>query len=261
MRLRDYSDAIPKPMVPIGYRPILWHIMKYYAFFGHNDFILCLGHQGNVIKEYFLNYEEWVSNDFVLMRGGKEIDLLGTDIDDWNITFVDTGLKASVGERLLAVKDYVAGEDVFLANYADGLTDLYLPRMHANFQESDAVASFVAVKPNQSFHVVSTGADGRVSSIDSVTDSDLRINGGYFILRNEIFDYMNPGEELVEAPFHRLIDEQRLLAYRHKGFWGCMDTFKEKQILDDLFNGGLAPWEVWKGGEFRDESRPEERLL
>lgn len=251
-RLRDYSDAIPKPMVPIGYRPILWHVMKYYAHYGHKDFILCLGYQANVIKDYFLHYDECVSNDFVLSNGGKEIDLLGSDIDDWNITFVDTGLKSSVGERLLAVKELLEGDDMFIANYSDGLTDLYLPRMEETFRNSNAVASFIAVKPNQSFHVVSCAEDGTVSSIDSVIDSDIRINGGFFILRKEIFDFMEPGDELVEAPFRRLIDEKRLLGYSHKGFWACMDTFKEKEILDDLYNGGLAPWEVWKKLDVKD---------
>src|SRR5947207_3840019 len=123
MRLREYSENIPKPLVQIGYRPILWNVMKYYAHFGHKDFILCLGWKGDLIKDYFLNYDERVSNDFVLSSGGK-IDLLHQDIRDWRITFVDTGADASVGQRLLAVKSHLAGEEVFLANYSDGLSDL-----------------------------------------------------------------------------------------------------------------------------------------
>lgn len=250
MRLREYSGTVPKPMVPIGYRPILWHVMKYYAHFGHKDFILCLGYQAAAIKEYFLNYDETVSNDFILSNGGKEVDLLGSDIDDWNITFVDTGLHTSVGERLMAIKPHLEGDDIFIANYADGLTDLHLPDMEQFFMESDSVASFIGVKPNQSFHIVSSDASGKVSSIDSVSDSNIRINGGYFILRKEIFDFMRPGDELVEAPFRRLIEENLLMSYTYDGFWACMDTFKEKQILDDLYNFGKAPWQVWRTDEY-----------
>src|SRR5262249_30864543 len=129
MRLREFSESIPKPMVSIGYRPILWHVMKYYAHYGHNEFILCLGSKSDVIKDYFLNYNECVSNDFVLSSGGSQINLLNSDIHDWKITFVDTGTTANVGQRLKAVQPHLAGEEVFLANYADGLTDVELPKM------------------------------------------------------------------------------------------------------------------------------------
>ncbi len=256
MRLREFSGTIPKPMVPIGYRPILWHVMKYYAHFGHKDFILCLGYQAAAIKDYFINYDETVSNDFVLKNGGKEINLLGSDIDDWNITFVDTGLHACVGERLMAIRQHLDNEDTFIANYADGLTDLHLPDMEKFFKASDAVASFIGVKPNQSFHIVSSDCAGKVSKIDSVSNSNIRINGGYFFLRKEIFDYMRPGEELVEEPFRRLISENKLLSYNYDGFWACMDTFKEKQNLDDLYNVGEAPWQVWNDDGKLDVSSP-----
>src|SRR5215210_4763777 len=127
LRLRDYSDSIPKPMVNIGYRPILWHVMKYYAHFGHKDFILCLGYKADAIKNYFLTYDECISNNFVLSNGGKNLRLLHSDIQDWNITFVDTGLTANIGQRLKAVEPYLEQETMFLANYSDGLTDLPLP--------------------------------------------------------------------------------------------------------------------------------------
>ena len=128
LRLRDYADHIPKPMVPIGYRPILWHVMKYFAHFGHKEFILCLGYRGDLIKQYFLNYNECLSNDFVLSKGGKNLDLANSDIHDWRITFADTGLHSNIGQRLLAVQKYLASEEVFIANYSDGLTLLQLPR-------------------------------------------------------------------------------------------------------------------------------------
>jgi glucose-1-phosphate cytidylyltransferase len=192
MRLRDYSDAIPKPMVPIGYRPLIWWVMKYYAHFGHRDFVLCLGYKGDVIKEYFLNYNECRSNDFVLSQGGQRIDLLQKDIDDWRITFVDTGMSSSIGERLMAVKSFLRDEDVFLANYSDSVTDFPLPVLTDDFLKGDKVATFLSVRPNNSFHFVTRREDGLVTSIDDVISANTWINGGYFVLRREIFDYMRP---------------------------------------------------------------------
>jgi glucose-1-phosphate cytidylyltransferase len=244
-RLREFTGEIPKPMVRIGYRPILWHLMKYYAYFGHTDFILCLGYKADVIKKFFLDYEEWVSNDFTLSRGGKTLTLENNDIEEWNITFVDTGLHANIGQRLSAVRKYLEDEEVFLANYADGLTDMDLNKMIDTFRASDKIASFVAVPPSQSFHMVDLEPNGDVASLRSVSESDLLINGGFFVLRREIFDYVEPGEELVLEPFARLIKARKLLGYRCERFW-CMDTFKEQQELTDLYNSGLAPWELWK---------------
>jgi glucose-1-phosphate cytidylyltransferase len=244
-RLRDASGDKPKPMVEIGYRPVLWHVMRYYAHFGHKDFVLCLGYKAATIKDFFLNYEEWISNDFTLSEGGKKIELENNDISDWTITFVDTGLHANVGQRLMAVRKHVENEEIFLANYADGLTDLHLPDMVDTFLASDKVAAFMAVPPSQSFHLVDVEGDGEVTSIRSVGESDLLINGGYFALRPEIFNYMYPGDELVLEPFARLMKERKLLGYRYDRFW-VMDTFKEQQQLSDLAESGCAPWEVWK---------------
>jgi len=246
MRLREFSESIPKPMVTVGYRPILWHVMKYYAHFGHNDFILCLGSKSDVIKDYFLNYNECVSNDFVLSSGGSQISLLNSDIHDWKITFVDTGPTMKFGQRLKAVQPHLEGEDVFLANYADGLSDVHLPSMIDHFQERQAVATFLCVKPPQSWHAVNMEADGTVSGVRCINEADVWMNGGYFVLSHEIFDYMREGEELVCEPFQRLIERQKLCAYKYEGFWGCMDTYKEKQRLDDMYSSGNTPWEVWK---------------
>ncbi len=246
MRLREYSEAIPKPMVNIGYRPIMWHIMKYYAHFGHKDFILCLGWQANAVKEYFLDYNECLSNDFVLSSGGNALKLLGSDIHDWTITFVDTGTTTIIGQRLKAVEPYLEGEETFLANYADGLTDLHLPDLVDFHRRRDSVATFLSVRPTQSFHAVMADQSGHVRGIHAVTDGDMWMNGGYFVLDRRIFEYLHKGEELVEEPFQRLIAERRLATYRHTGFWCCMDTYKEKQTLDDMYARGDTPWEVWK---------------
>lgn len=247
-----YGEDLPKPMVHVGgQRPLIWHVMKYYAHYGHKDFILCLGYRAEVIKNYFLTYNEYLTNDFVMRGGGSKIDLVHSDIADWNISFVDTGLSAKVGERLYAVRDYLKDDEMFLANYSDGLSDLPMgPYMDA-FQKSGAVAGFAAVRPPQSSHVVRLNPDGAVTSIDPIGTSEVWINGGYFILRREIFDYMKKGEELVHEPFHRLIGEKKLYGHRYEGFWTCVDTFKEKQELDDMFAKGNTPWQVWKDQQQR----------
>ena len=248
MRLREYSESIPKPMVPLGYRPILWHVMRYYAHFGHKDFILCLGYKADTIKKYFLEYDETVSNDFVLSEGGKKVDLLASDIHDWKITFVDTGMSSNIGMRLKAVQPYVEGEEMFLANYSDGLSDLPAARddrLHASGGRTRWPAS-PASRPTRATTSSSLEDDGRVRSIRHVKDWGMRINGGYFVLRPEIFEWMKPGEELVQEPFQRLAAAGKLLAFPYDGFWACMDTFKDKQLLEDLYTRGQVPWEVWK---------------
>jgi glucose-1-phosphate cytidylyltransferase len=245
LRMREFPETVPKPMVNIGYRPILWHIMKYYAHYGHRDFILCLGHGSDCIKNYFLNYNECISNDFVLSKGGKSVKLFNSDIDDWNITFADTGIASNIGQRLKAVEKYLEGEEVFLANYSDGLTDLPLNDQIDHFKREAKAASFLCVKPNLSFHFVTLNADGVLESLKDVNRSDIRINGGYFVFRTEIFQYMKDGEELLYEPFQRLLGRQQLLAYKYDGFWAPMDTFKDKQMLEELYARGGAPWAVW----------------
>jgi glucose-1-phosphate cytidylyltransferase len=194
-----------------------------------------------------MEYDETVSNDFVLSEGGRKIDLQASDIQDWRITFVDTGMSSNIGQRLRLVQRFLGDDEMFLANYSDGLSDLPLPAMVSYFEgHKDAVACFAGVCPTSSFHLVQLEEGGRVRSIRHIRDSGMRINGGFFVLRKRIFDYMNEGDELVEAPFRRLATEGRLLAYPYDGFWACMDTFREKQLLEDMYSRGQVPWEVWK---------------
>jgi len=247
LRIREAED-IPKPMVQIGYRPILWHVMKYYAHFGHKDFILCLGYRADVVKNYFLNYNECLSNDFTMSAGGKNLRLVNSDIDDWRITFADTGVNTNIGQRLKRIEKYLEGEDEFLANYSDGLTDLPLNQQLRHFHQEDKVASFLCVRPNLSYHMVSVDErnGGLVSGIDAINNGSIRINGGFFIFKKKIFDYMGDKDELVGEPFQRLIEDKQLIGYQYDGFWESMDTFKDKQHLESLYSGGTAPWEVWK---------------
>lgn len=243
-RLREYSETVPKPLVPIGNMPIIWHLMKYYAHFGHKDFVMCLGYQGHMIKEFFLNYNDCLSNDFTYSQGGKKIDLRGRDIADWTIDFVDTGLKSNIGQRLLRVQEQLENEEVFLANYSDGLSNLPLDEHIEKFRESGAVAGFVGVRPSNTLSGTVIGDDGLVHSIQYLSE-ELFINGGFFILSNRIFDYIKEGDELVEQPFQRLIKEKKLFAYKYPGFWSAMDTFKDKKRFDEMHVRGERPWEVW----------------
>lgn len=244
-RLREHSDTIPKPLVSIGYRPIIWHLMRYYAHYGHKEFILCLGYRGDLVRDYFLNYREELTNDFTLNGGDRSTKLHSKDISDWKITFVDTGLHSNIGQRLLRVKKYLQDEDVFLANYADGLSNVPIDRQIAEFSASNATASFVAVRSSQSFHAVQMRPDRLVTAMGAMPDQALWINGGYFVLRREIFASMEEGDELVEKPFSRLITQKRLITFPWDGFWQCMDTFKDKISFDRMEAQGKCPWMLW----------------
>jgi glucose-1-phosphate cytidylyltransferase len=242
LRMREESTRLPKPMIPLGDRPILWHIMKYYSDFGVREFILCLGYKAEVIKDYFLNYNEALSNDFVLTDGGHQIELLGSDTHDWSMTFVNTGVHSTIGERLKKVERYIGADDVFLATYGDGLTDAPLHDMVATLKASEKTALFLCVHPTYQFHVVSLGEGNDVREISDVAEANLWINGGYFAFRREIFDYLEPGEDLVGEAFGRLVGENKLAAYPYEGFWAPMDTLKDKQTLESLLELGDPPW-------------------
>jgi len=248
LRMREASERVPKPMVPIGSRPILWHVMKYFAHFGHTRFVICLGYKGEVIKDYFLNYSEALSNDFVLTQGGRELTLLRHDIQDWEITFVDTGLHSKIGERLRLVRQHLDDEDYFLGNYGDVLTDAPLDRLIDEAKARDVVASFLCVKPNYSFHLVETDEQDYVRGVTETTHSDLWINGGYFVFKREIFDYIEEGDDLVIEPFARLAAKRQLFANKYDGFWAPMDTLKDQQTLEQMSETGNGAWKVWEPG-------------
>lgn len=256
-RLRDYSETIPKPMVKVGYRPILWNIMRYYAHYGHKEFILALGHQADVIKSYFAHYDETISNDFVYEKGEK-IHLLRSDIHDWKITLIDTGIHSNIAMRLMKVKQYLEEDELFMANYSDGLSDLYLPGLIDYFKsQPDKVGCFATYQPKSTFHTVVSNEEGEVQGIIPISKTNIWIDAGYFLFTQAIFDYINYGEDLLYEPFQRLIEENKLITYQHKGFWQPMDTLKDKMLLDELWMKGNPPWEVWNqnsNGIFRHHS-------
>src|SRR5579875_3250116 len=219
VRMGEQTQRIPKPMIKIGGRPILWHIMRYFAAWGHNDFVLCRSAER------------------------AKVELLSRDLEEWRITFVDTGLNSTIGERLKAVGPYLADEDAFLATYGDGLTDAPLSTLIDNFRASGKIAQFLSVRPQFNAHLVSTAPDGTVIAVEDMSRSDIRINGGFFAFRREIVDLIEPGDELVEETFARLIEAGELIAYPYDGFFGVMDTIKDRQMLETMHESGQAPWQ------------------
>jgi glucose-1-phosphate cytidylyltransferase len=251
-RIREHAESVPKPMVTLGYRPILWHVMRYYAHYGVKDFVLCLGYRADAIKDYFLRYDEAMSNDFVMADGGKSIELFQSDIADWRIAFIDTGLTASIGQRLRAVAPLLRNEDIFLANYGDVLSDVPLSEMITRFRDSDKLAAFVAVRPKSyTFHLVSFNGTDSVSHFQDVSTADLWLNGGFFMFRPGILDEIGPGEDLVPDVLPRLIEGGQVLGYRYDGFWAPMDTLRDWKNLDEMVQSDRMPWAVWRdpGGD------------
>jgi glucose-1-phosphate cytidylyltransferase len=244
VRMGEETQRIPKPMIEIGGKPILWHIMRYYSMWGHNEFILALGYKAEIVKQYFLSYNGALFNDFVLGHSGGEttLEMLSRDLDEWKITFVDTGLTTNIGGRLRAVTPYLGDDEVFLATYGDGLTDAPLDQMIRAFGESGKTGMFLSVRTPFNAHLVHADDDGLVTGVHEMATADIRMNGGFFIFTRHLFDYIEPGEELVEQPFARLIARQELLAYRYDGFFLPMDTIKDRQVLESLHDSGEAPW-------------------
>jgi glucose-1-phosphate cytidylyltransferase len=260
MRMRDGVTSAPKPMAMIGERPLVWHVMRYYAHFGHTDFILCLGYGASAVKDYFLHYDETRSNDFVLENGARDITLFSTDISDWRISFVDTGLHSSIGERLRRIRPFVEHEPMFMANYADVLTDAPLDDMIQRFRATDAVASLLAAPLQSSHHVVDVADDGRITRILPVRELRQWENGGYFVLRPGVFDVLQTGEELVDDALTRLVPDRRVLAYPYKGFWTAADTVKDRALLEEMYHSGQCPWMLWdseRSGATRDGEVPD----
>jgi glucose-1-phosphate cytidylyltransferase len=253
MRMREGPASAPKPMNMIGDRPLLWHVMRYYAYFGHTEFILCLGYGAAAVKDYFVHYDETQSNDFTLVGGGRNIEMHRTDITDWNISFIDTGLNSTIGERLMRVRALVEDEEMFLANYADTLTDAPLDQLVDRFERSpEAAVSMLAVPPVSTHHVVEIADNGEVTGVRAITDLMQYENGGYFVMRPSIFDVLRDGEDMVPNAFDRLVPQRRLLAHRYGGFWRAADTFKDRAELEDMFHRGQCPWMLWdphRGGK------------
>ncbi len=244
-RLREHSDTVPKSLVPVGRRPIIWHIMRHYAHHGFKEFILCLGYRGDLIRKYFTEYDPYTDGDFVMMGDGTKLTPAEDDISDWKITFVETGLHANIAQRLFAVRKYLGGDEFFLANYSDQLSDIDIGEFVAQARERDVTASFLSVRPPQSYHNVISDEDGMVERLTEMCNADIWVNGGFFVLHRRIFEAIRPGDELVVECFSRLAAEGQLWTRRYEGFWKSMDTFKDKITFDRMDGNRDRPWRVW----------------
>lgn len=245
-RIRDVADNIPKPMIPIGRYPILWHIMKYYASYGHKEFVLCLGYKGQIIKDFFLNYEAH-TKDFtiVLGRGGDLRFHTDHDESDWQVTLVDTGLDSMTGARVRKIKNYVRDDEQFMLTYGDGVGDINIERLLAFHKSHGKILTVTGVRPPGRFGELNADANGLVSEFNEKPQATAgRISGGFFVCRREIFAYLDDREDLVfeVEPMNRLVADRQLSLYEHDGFWQPMDTSREYQLLNSIYAKGSAPW-------------------
>ncbi|HEV2392833.1 MAG TPA: glucose-1-phosphate cytidylyltransferase [Verrucomicrobiae bacterium] len=245
-RLREETEFRPKPMVPIGERPILWHIMKTYAHFGHKDFVLCLGYKGDVIKEYFRNYH-WNTSDVTLKLGPRPQIKYHNQHgeEDWSVTLVDTGQATMTGGRLKRVLRFI-DEDNFLVTYGDGLTNSNINDSIAFHRAQGKMVTITAVRPAGRFGDLEIAGDTVTAFKEKAEEQTGFINGGFFVMNKRIGDYLTGDKCVLEQePLNRLAAEGQIAAYCHAGFWQCMDTFREQQLLANLWNSGHAPWKVW----------------
>lgn len=244
-RIRDVADDIPKPMIPIGRYPILWHIMKWYAKFGHKEFVLCLGHKGQVIKSFFLDYEAHTRDiTLTLGNGGSIAYHSDHDESDWRITLADTGLNAMTGARIRKIRKYVEGEE-FMLTYGDGVSDVDIDALLTFHRAHGKILTVTGVRPPGRFGELEAGTNGAVSGFNEKPQATGgRISGGYFIASARLFDYLDDNEDLVfeKGPLEALVRDQQLMMFEHDGFWQPMDTSREYQLLNSLYAEGKAPW-------------------
>lgn len=249
-RIRDVADNIPKPMIPIGRYPILWHIMKYYSSYGFKEFVLCLGYRGQVIRDFFLNYETQ-TKDFTIVLGRRGDVQFHTDHDetDWQVTLADTGIDALTGARIRKIEKYIGGDEHFMLTYGDGVGDVNIDRLLAFHTAHGKILTVTGVRPPGRFGELVANENGLVSEFNEKPQATAgSISGGFFVCRHEIFDYLDEREDLIfeQDPMNRLVADGQLMLYSHDGFWQPMDTHREYSLLNRLFDSGQAPWVIWK---------------
>lgn len=244
-RIRDVSDDIPKPMIPIGPYPILWHIMRSYAHFGHKEFIICVGYKGHLIKNFFLNYEAY-TRDFTI-RFGRNAGVSyhsEPDVSDWSVTLADTGTRSMTGARVSRIRKYVRDED-FLLTYGDGVSDVDISQLIAFHKSHGRILTVTGVRPPGRFGEMATTHNGRVAEFNEKPQATAgRISGGFFVAGPRLFEYLDEREDLVfeQGPMRQLVQDGQLMMYEHDGFWQPMDTSREFQLLNSLYEAGKAPW-------------------
>jgi glucose-1-phosphate cytidylyltransferase len=248
-RIRDVADNIPKPMIPIGGYPIIWHIMKYYSLYGHNEFILCLGHQGKVIKDFFLNYESNTS-DFTMKLGQKDSVIFHNKSEekDWTITFAETGEKAMTGSRVRKIKKYIGDDETFMLTYGDGLSDVNIGNLLDFHENHCRTLTLTSVRPPGRFGEIICTNEGVISAFNEKPQAvEGRINGGFFVCNKRLFDYLDENDDLVfeKEPMMKLVQNQQLMQFNHDGFWQPMDTYREYVLLNNLYESNNASWKKW----------------
>lgn len=246
-RISEETGTRPKPMVEIGGKPILWHIMKMYSHYGHNDFIICLGYKGYMIKEYFMNY--FLHNsDIQIDLENNNMEILGTRSEAFKVTLVDTGLNTKTAGRLQMVKKYIGNED-FMLTYGDGVSNVNINDLVAYHNTNNKIATVTSVQPDARFGGMDLSADGTVMSFREKAKADAQwINGGFFVLKPEIFNYLQHDMSNVmweDAPMEKITSDKQLMAYKHTGFWKCMDALRDKIELNELWDTNKAPWKTW----------------
>jgi glucose-1-phosphate cytidylyltransferase len=248
-RLREETEFKPKPMVPIGGMPIIWHIMKIYSHYGVKDFVLCLGYKGEMIKEYFLHQELMAHDVTVNLRKGARVVHDGNrEIEDWNVTLADTGLNTMTGARVKRIEKYADGDD-FLLTYGDGLADIDIAKLLKHHQKIGTTATLTGATPQSRFGLIKTDERGMVTEfVEKPRMYDEMINGGFYAMKKKFFDYVDDDDScaLEKTPLATLAKEGQLCMYRHGGFWHCMDTYRDYMDLNAIWESGEVPWKVWK---------------
>jgi glucose-1-phosphate cytidylyltransferase len=247
-RLQEETEVRPKPLVEVGDRPIIWHIMKIYSHFGFKDFILCLGYKGDMIKEYFLNYEA-MNNDFTISLGNRSsITFHNAHLEkDWNVTLVNTGAQAGTGARIKKIEEYIDGE-TFMVTYGDGVGDIDINMLLDFHLKSGSLGTLTGVHPSSRFGELLIKGKNVQEFKEKPLVSQGYISGGFFVFNKKFFRYLSANESsfLEQEPLTRLSTEGQLSVYKHDGFWQCMDTQRELNILNNLWNKRKAPWKIWK---------------
>ena len=248
-RIRDVADNIPKPMIPVGGLPILWHVMKYYAQFSHKDFVLCLGYKGQVVKDFFLNYEAY-TRDFTIKLGATQPISFHTTHEekDWRVTLAETGLNSMTGGRIKKIRHYIGNDEHFFLTYGDGVGDIDLNALLAFHKSHGRMVTVTGVRPPGRFGELMADSTGVITEFNEKPQATGgRISGGFFVCRREMFDYLDDNEDLIfeQAPMKTLARDEQLVLFEHNGFWQCMDTYRDWQLLNTIFENGNAPWKIW----------------
>lgn len=245
-RLSEETDVKPKPMVEIGGKPILWHIIKIYSNYGFNDFVICLGYKGYVLKEYFANYFLHQSDITINLKENKLV-VHNCKAEPWKITLIDTGIHTNTGGRIKRVREYI-GNETFMMTYGDGVADIDIMALLNFHKAHKRYATITSVQPTGRYGAMDIGEDDRVSSfVEKPKGDGSWVNGGFFVLEPQIFDYID-GDEIIweKEPLENITRDKQLVAYKHKGFWKCMDTLRDKVELENLWKSGHAPWKIWE---------------